>query len=117
MSSKRMTDATTRPLRWTALMKLSALSALLATFAVLAGGAGPASGASLSSSKAKIAVVSYVKRTWGSSYTVHPACYRLTAKRSKCFVHMVHGSTTCTKYATVTLKGRKPSVSMGKPSC
>jgi hypothetical protein len=32
-------------------------------------------------------------------------------------VHMVHGSTTCTKYATVTLKGRRAVVSMKRPSC
>jgi hypothetical protein len=32
-------------------------------------------------------------------------------------VHMVHGATTCTKYATVSLKGRRISVSMTKPSC
>ena len=63
------------------------------------------------------AVVSFVKHKWGSSYSVHPACYKLSARKSKCFVHMVHNSSTCTKYATVTLKGRKPSVSMSKPSC
>ena len=61
--------------------------------------------------------MSYVKHRWGSSYAVHPACYKLSSRRSKCFVHMVHGSTTCTKYATVSLKGRKTSVSMAKPSC
>jgi hypothetical protein len=94
-----------------------ALTAVLAALAMMASAAGPAGAASLSSSKAKSAVVSYVKHTWGSSYTVHPACYKLTAKRSKCFVHMVHGSATCTKYATVTLKGRHAVVSMKRPSC
>ena len=93
------------------------LTLLVATVALLAGTALPASGASLSSSKAKKAVVSYVKHRWGSSYAVHPACYKLSSRKSKCFVHMVHGSTTCTKYATVSLKGRKTSVSMAKPSC
>jgi len=93
------------------------LALLVATVALLAGAAQPASGASLSSSKAKNAVVSYVKHRWGSSYAVHPACYKLSARKSKCFVHMVHGSSTCTKYATVSLKGRKTSVSMAKPSC
>jgi len=90
---------------------------LVAIAALLAGAALPASGASLSSSKAKKAVVSFVKHKWGSSYAVHPACYRLSARKSKCFVHLVHNSSTCTKYATVTLKGRKTSVSMAKPSC
>lgn len=109
-----MTGATIGPRRWPLLMTLTAV---LATFAMAAGGVGSASGASLSSSKAKSAVVSFVKHKWGSSYAVHPACYKLTSKRSKCFVHMVHGSTTCTKYATVTLKGRHTSVSMKPPSC
>jgi hypothetical protein len=108
-----MTDAWTGASRWVALVTLTALlvaASMLAT-------ARPASGASLSSSKAKSAVVSFVKHKWGSSYSVHPACYKLSARKSKCFVHMVHNSSTCTKYATVTLKGRKPSVSMAKPSC
>jgi hypothetical protein len=79
--------------------------------------AGVAGGASLSSSKAKRAVVSYVKKKYGSDYAVHPACYKASARKSRCFVHMVHGSKTCTKYATVTLRGRRMSVSMGRPSC
>jgi hypothetical protein len=79
--------------------------------------AGSASGASLSSSKAKRAVISYVKKKFGSDYAVHPACYKAGARKSRCFVHMVHGSKTCTKYATVTLRGRRMSVSMGRPSC
>jgi hypothetical protein len=79
--------------------------------------AGAASGASLSSSKAKRAVVSYVKKKYGSDYAVHPACYKSSARKSRCFVHMVHGTKTCTKYATVTLRGRRTSVSMGRPSC
>jgi hypothetical protein len=109
--------ATTMPLGRPVRTTLLALTAVLAALAMLASAAGSARGASLSTSKAKSAVVSYVKRTWGSSYAVHPACYKLTAKRSKCFVHMVHGSTTCTKYATVTLKGRRAVVSMKRPSC
>jgi hypothetical protein len=109
-----MTDSTFRPLRRSALLTLALL---LATASVLALGVLHASAASLSSSKAKSAVVSFVKHKWGSDYAVHPACYRLSAKRSKCFVHMVHGSSTCTKYATVSLKGRRTSVSMAKPSC
>ena len=78
---------------------------------------GAASGASLSSSKAKSAVVSYVKKKWGASYAVHPACYKASARKSRCFVHMVHGTNSCTRYATVTLKGRRLSVSMSKPGC
>jgi hypothetical protein len=93
------------------------LTALLAA-ASLAAMAGPASGsARLSSSKAKSAVVKYVKGRWGSDYKVHPACYSLSARRSKCLVHMVHNSSSCTKYATVTLKGRRTSVKMARPSC
>jgi hypothetical protein len=91
-----------------------ALALVLSLFALTAG---PASGARLTSSKAKQAVVSYVKHRWGSSYAVHPACYSLSSRRSKCFVHMVHNSSSCTKYATVTLKGRRTAVSMAKPSC
>ena len=79
--------------------------------------AGGATGASLSSSKAKRAVIAYVKKKFGSDYLVHPACYKAGARKSRCFVHMVHGTTTCTKYATVTLRGRRTSVSMGRPSC
>ena len=77
----------------------------------------PAGAAGLTSSKAKSAVIKYVKRRWGSDYTVHPACYSLSKRRSRCFVHMVHGSSTCTKYATVTLKSGRIRVSMAKPSC
>jgi hypothetical protein len=83
----------------------------------LALSAGPASGARLTSYKAKTAVVKYVKHRWGSDYAVHPACYSLSSRKSKCLVHMVHGSSSCTRYATVTLKGRRTSVSMAKPSC
>lgn len=109
-----VTNATFRPLRWPAALTLTVL---LVAASMLAGSVRPASAASLTSSKAKSAVVSFVKHKWGSDYAVHPACYRLSAKRSKCFVHMVHGATTCTKYATVSLKGRRISVSMTKPSC
>jgi hypothetical protein len=80
--------------------------------------AGPASGAArLSSSKAKSAVVKYVKKRFGTDYKVHPACYSLSARKSKCLVHMVHNSASCTKYATVTLKGSRTSVKMARPSC
>ena len=93
------------------------MAALLLAASLFTLAAGPANGASLTSSKAKSAVVKYVKKKWGSSYAVHPACYSLSSKKSKCFVHMVHGSSSCTKYATVTLKGRRTSVSMARPSC
>ena len=93
------------------------LVGLLLALSLLAIGAGPASGARLTSTKAKSAVVKYVKKRWGSSYAVHPACYSLGSRKSKCFVHMVHGSSSCTKYATVTLKGRRTVVSMARPSC
>ena len=96
---------------------MALMSALLLAASVSAVTAGRASGARLSASKAKSAVIKYVKRKWGSSYAVHPACYSLSKRKSKCLVHMVHGSSSCTKYATVTLKGRRTSVSMGKPSC
>jgi hypothetical protein len=108
-----MVNAGIRKLRWPA---VALMSALLAT-SLLAVTAGPASGARLSASKAKSAVIKYVKRKWGSDYAVHPACYKLTSRKSKCLVHMVHGGSSCTKYATVTLKGRRTSVSMGRPSC
>ena len=62
-------------------------------------------------------MVKYVKGKYGSSYAVHPACYALSSKRQKCLVHMVHASSSCTKYATVKLKGRRTSVSMARPSC
>jgi len=93
------------------------LIGLVLIASLLAVAAAPASGARLSSTKAKSAVIKYVKGKWGSDYAVHPACYSLGARKSKCLVHMVHNSSSCTKYATVTLKGNKPSVSMGKPSC
>jgi hypothetical protein len=94
------------------------LIALLLLAALMATSAAPASaGARLSSSKAKSAVVKYVKKRWGSDYKVHPACYSLGAKKSKCLVHMVHNSASCTKYATVTLKGSRTSVKMARPSC
>ena len=96
---------------------LALLTALVAV-AALPAVAEPASGAArLSSSKAKRAVVKYVKSRWGSDYKVHPACYSLSARRSKCLVHMVHNSSSCTKYATVTLKGSRTSVKMARPSC
>jgi hypothetical protein len=93
------------------------LIALLLIASLLAVAATPASGARLSSTRAKSAVIKYVKGKWGSDYAVHPACYSLGARKSKCLVHMVHNASSCTKYATVTLKGNKPSVSMGRPSC
>jgi hypothetical protein len=92
-----------------------ALGCILALLLLVPGGA--AGGVSLSSSKAKRAVISYVKKKWGSSYAVHPACYKTSARRSRCFVHMVHGTSSCTKYATVTLKGRRVVVTMARPSC
>jgi hypothetical protein len=93
------------------------MSALLLAASLLAVMAGPASAARLTSTKAKSAVIKYVKHKWGSDYAVHPACYSLSAHRSKCLVHMVHGSSSCTKYATVTLRGRRTSVKMARPSC
>jgi hypothetical protein len=109
-----MADAGSLNLRRLAVALVTAL--LLAT-SMLAADAGPASGARLSSAKAKSAVIKYVKRKYGSDYAVHPACYSLSSRKSKCLVHMVHGSTSCTKYATVTLKGRRTSVKMARPSC
>jgi hypothetical protein len=99
------------------LLAAAALAALMLAASLLAVGAGPASGASLTSSKAKRAVIKYVKNKWGSSYAVHPACYSLSSRKSKCLVHMIHNSSSCTKYATVRLKGRRTSVSMARPSC
>jgi hypothetical protein len=99
------------------LLNVRWVATVVAALALLAFGVAPASGARLTSSKAKTAVVKYVKKKWGSSYAVHPACYSLSSKRSKCFVHLVHNSSSCTKYATVTLKGRRTSVSMARPSC
>jgi hypothetical protein len=104
-------------LRETRLLVAAALAVLMLAGSLLAMGAGPASGASLTSSKAKKAVIKYVKSKFGSSYAVHPACYSLGSRKSKCLVHMVHNSSSCTKYATVTLKGRRTSVRMAKPSC
>jgi len=98
--------------RWPA----AALVALLLALA-LGVQATPAGAARLTPSKAKSAVVKYIKRRWGSDYAVHPACYSLSSRKAKCFVHMVHGSSTCTKYATVTLKSGRIRVSMAKPSC
>jgi hypothetical protein len=103
-----------RDTRLRLIVLLSALALVGSLFAVAAG---PASGSRLTSSKAKAAVVSYVKKRWGSSYAVHPACYSLSSRKSKCFVHMVHNSSSCTKYATVTLRGRRTSVSMARPGC
>jgi hypothetical protein len=99
------------------LLAVVVLAALMLAASLLAVDAGSASGASLTSSKAKRAVVKYVKNRWGSSYAVHPACYSLGSRKSKCLVHMVHNSSSCTKYATVTLKGRRTSVRMARPSC
>jgi hypothetical protein len=95
----------------------AALAALLLAISLLAVSAGPASGARLSSTQAKSAVIKFVKHKWGSDYAVHPACYALSTKKSKCLVHMVHGGSSCTKYATVKLKGHRKSVSMARPSC
>jgi hypothetical protein len=92
-------------------------ASVLLAVAVLVLSVGAASGASLSSSKAKGAVVTYVKKRWGSDYAVHPACYKTSSRKSRCFVHMIHGTKSCTKYATVTLKGRRVVVSMTRPSC
>jgi hypothetical protein len=108
-----MSNAAFRNIQWPVVAVLTML--LLVTSLALS--AGPASGARLTSSKAKTAVIKYVKHRWGSDYAVHPACYSLSSRKSKCLVHMVHGSSSCTKYATVTLKGRRTSVSMAKPSC
>jgi hypothetical protein len=108
-----MTNATCRNVRW----PVAVILAMLLLAASLAMSASPASGARLTSTKAKSAVIKYVKRKWGSDYAVHPACYSLSRRKSKCLVHMVHASSSCTKYATVTLKGRRISVSMAKPSC
>jgi hypothetical protein len=105
-------SAKSRDLRWPA----AALLVLLLAVA-LGVQAAPASAARLTSSKAKSAVVKYVKSKWGSDYAVHPACYTLSGRKAKCFVHMVHASSTCTKYATVTLKSGRTCVSMAKPGC
>jgi hypothetical protein len=93
------------------------LTALLLASFLLAVAARPASGARLSSTQAKSAVIKYVKAKFGSDYAVHPACYSLSSKRSKCLVHMVHAESSCTKYATVKLRGHRKSVSMSRPSC
>jgi hypothetical protein len=91
---------------------------LLVATMLLGASASTADGAArLSSSKAKSAVVKYVKKRYGSDYKVHPACYSLSARKSKCLVHMVHNSSSCTKYATVRLRGGRTSVSMARPSC
>jgi hypothetical protein len=108
-----MSDAAFRNVRW----PVAAVLTVLLLGASLALSAESASGARLTSSKAKSAVIKYVKNKWGSDYAVHPACYSLSRRKSKCLVHMVHSSSSCTKYATVTLKGRRTSVSMAKPSC
>ena len=92
-------------------------AALVALLLALGVQATPAGAARLTPSKAKSAVVKYVKNRWGSDYAVHPACYSLSGRKAKCFVHMVHGSSTCTKYATVTVKSGRIRVSMAKPSC
>ena len=93
------------------------IAALLLAVSLLAVSAGPASGARLSSSQAKSAVIKFVKHKWGSDYAVHPACYALSSRKSKCLVHMVHAGSSCTKYATVKLRGSRKSVSMARPSC
>jgi hypothetical protein len=98
-------------------LRVAAVVAALVAISLLVLAVAPASGASLTSSKAKSAVIKYVKKRWGSSYAVHPACYSLSSRRSKCLVHMVHNSSSCTKYATVTLKSRRTSVRMARPSC
>ena len=76
-----------------------------------------AASATLSSSKAKRAVKAAVKRKFGASYVVHPACYKVTSRRSRCFVHYVHESKTCTNWATVRLRGTRVIVSIRRPSC
>jgi hypothetical protein len=96
----------------TAVAAVCAVAALVLILPV-----GGASGATLSSSRAKRAVISYVKTKFGSDYLVHPACYKSGSRKSRCFVHMVHGTKSCTKYATVTLRGTRTSVSMNRPSC
>src|SRR4029434_4053287 len=93
------------------------LAAMALVGLLLAASARPASAARLSSTQAKSAVIKYVKHKWGSDYAVHPACYSLSSRKSKCLVHMVHGGSSCTKYATVRLKGHRKSVSMARPSC
>jgi hypothetical protein len=112
-----MTRAVRQPRRPQVVPLVAFVTVLWLATSLLALSAGRASGASLSSSKAKSAVVKYVKHKWGSSYAVHPACYSLSSRKSKCLVHMVHNSASCTKYATVTLKGRRMLVSMARPSC
>ena len=109
-----MAHVTSRDRRWRLPAVLIALALIASLLAV---SAGPASGARLSSSRAKSVVIKYVKHKFGSDYAVHPACYKLSAKKSRCFVHMVHGTKSCTKYATVTLRGTRTSVSMSRPSC
>jgi hypothetical protein len=93
------------------------LTALLLASFLLAVAARPASAARLSSTQAKSAVIKYVKAKFGSDYAVHPACYSLSSRKSKCLVHMVHAGSSCTKYATVRLKGHRKSVTMARPSC
>jgi hypothetical protein len=112
-----MTGAVHRPGRPVVAPLVAFVAVLWLAASLFALSAGRASAASLSSSKAKSAVIKYVKHRWGSTYAVHPACYSLGSKKSKCLVHMVHNSSSCTKYATVTLKGRRTSVSMARPSC
>jgi hypothetical protein len=109
-----MTHVAFRNVRWPV---AGVLVMLLLLAAALALTAPAASAARLTPAKAKSAVVKYVKSKWGSDYAVHPACYSLSRRKSKCLVHMVHAQSSCTKYATVTLKGRRTSVSMAKPSC
>jgi hypothetical protein len=95
------------------------LRAVLATSAVLAllVVASGADASGLSSSRAKRAVQTYVKSHYGSSYAVHPACYRVTSRRSRCFVHYVHNASTCTNWATVKLRRGRAAVSVRRPSC
>ena len=107
-----MTGSQRIDIRW-AVAALAAL-VLAAAFAVSPPSAGAAR---LTASKAKSAVIKYVKRKWGSDYAVHPACYSLSRRKSRCLVHMVHASSSCTKYATVTLRSGRIRVSMAKPSC
>ena len=102
-----------RNVRW----PVAGILAMLLLATSLALSVAPASAARLTPTKAKSAVVKYVKSKWGSDYAVHPACYSLSRRKSKCLVHMVHAASSCTKCATVTLKGRRTAVSMAKPSC
>jgi hypothetical protein len=96
------------------LLKLAFICCLaLALFAPVSG----AGAATLSTSKAKRAVKAAVKRKYGASYAVHPACYKVTRRRYRCYVHYVHDAKTCNNWATVRLRGTRTTVSVRRPSC